>query len=196
MPIGVMVLQRKTVRPFSERQIELLTTFADQAVIAIENVRLFDEVQTRTRELAESLEQQTATSEVLGVISSSPGELEPVFQTMLGNATRICEAGFGNLWLREGDGFRIAALYNAPAAYAEERQRNPVLIPGPGHDLRCIAETRRAVHVIDIMQDEQATTALASLAGARTVLNGTNAQGRRPDRCNWHLPSGGVSVLR
>ena len=170
MPIGVMVLQRKAVRPFSERQIELASTFADQAVIAIENVRLFDEVQTRTRELAESLEQQTATSEVLGVISSSPGELEPVFQTMLGNATRICEAGFGNLWLREGDGFRIAALYNAPAAYAEERQRNPVLIPGPGHDLRCIAETRRAVHVIDIMQDEQATTALASLAGARTVL--------------------------
>ena len=94
-----------------ERQIELVQTFADQAVIAIENVRLFDEVQTRTRELAESLEQQTATSEVLGVISSSPGELEPVFQAMLGNATRICEAGFGNLWLREGDGFRVAALY-------------------------------------------------------------------------------------
>ena len=82
------------------------TTFADQAVIAIENVRLFDEVQARTRELTESLEQQTATSEVLQVISSSPGELEPVFQAMLENATRICEAKFGSLCLFEGDAFR------------------------------------------------------------------------------------------
>jgi GAF domain-containing protein len=86
--IGVMILQRRTVRAFTPKQIELATTFADQAVIAIENVRLFDEVQARTRELAEALEQQTATSEVLGVISSSPGELEPVFQAMLANAVR------------------------------------------------------------------------------------------------------------
>ena len=95
-PIGVLVVQRKTVRPFTEKQVELVTTFADQAVIAIENVRLFDEVQTRTRELSESLDQQTATSEVLQVISSSPGELEPVFNAMLENATGICEAKFGN----------------------------------------------------------------------------------------------------
>ena len=87
-PIGAMTLSQRTVKPFTDKQIEWLTTFADQAVIAIENVRLFDEVQARTRELAESLEQQTATSEVLGVISSSPGELEPVFQAMLENATR------------------------------------------------------------------------------------------------------------
>src|SRR4029453_2341027 len=97
MPIGVMVLQRKTVRPFSDKQIELVSTFADQAVIAIENVRLFDEVQARTRALSESLEQQTATSEVLGVISSSPGELKPVFEAMLANATRLCGAKFGTL---------------------------------------------------------------------------------------------------
>ena len=100
-PIGVIVLQRNTVRPFSDNQIELVTTFADQAVIAIENVRLFDEVQARTRELSEALEQQTATSEVLQVISSSPGELEPVFQAMLASATRICGAEFGMLYLYE-----------------------------------------------------------------------------------------------
>jgi GAF domain-containing protein len=96
-PIGVINLQRKTVRPFTAKQIELVETFADQAVIAIENVRLFDEVQARTRDLSEALEQQTATSEVLSVISSSPGELEPVFQAMLENAVRICEAKFGTL---------------------------------------------------------------------------------------------------
>src|SRR5262245_41783557 len=97
VPIGVFALTRPIVRPFTDKQIELVTTFADQAVIAIENVRLFDEVQARTRELSESLEQQTATSEVLQVISSSPGELEPVFQAMLANATRLCEATYGIL---------------------------------------------------------------------------------------------------
>ena len=95
--IGVLVATRPTLSPFTDKQIELLTTFADQAVIAIENVRLFDEVQARTRELSEALEQQTATSEVLQVISSSPGELEPVFQSILANATQICEANFGNV---------------------------------------------------------------------------------------------------
>jgi GAF domain-containing protein len=93
--IGAVVLTRTAVRPFSDRQIELVQTFADQAVIAIENVRLFEAEQRRTRELSESLEQQTATSEVLGVISSSQGELEPVFQVMLENATRICDAQVG-----------------------------------------------------------------------------------------------------
>ena len=98
------------MQPFTDKQIELVTTFADQAVIAIENVRLFDEVQARTRELTEALEQQTATSEVLGVISSSPGELEPVFQAMLANATRLCEAKFGTLNLYDGEAFRAGAL--------------------------------------------------------------------------------------
>ena len=106
------------MRPFTEKQIELVTTFADQAVIAIENVRLLDEVQARTRELSEALEQQRAASEVLRVISSSPGELEPVFQVMLANATRLCEAKFGAHMLREGD-YSASALYSAPAAYQE-----------------------------------------------------------------------------
>jgi hypothetical protein len=109
VPIGVLAITRSSVRPFSDKQIELATTFADQAVIAIENVRLFDEVQARTRELTESLEQQTATSEILGVISRSPGELKPVFETMLANATRLCEAEFGTLVLYEGDACRHVA---------------------------------------------------------------------------------------
>ena len=113
------VLQRTDVRPFTDKQIELVTTFADQAVIAIENARLFDEVQARTRDLSEALEQQTATSEVLQVISSSPGELEPVFQAMLANAVRICEAKFGMLNLYDGEAFCMAALHNVPPAFAE-----------------------------------------------------------------------------
>src|SRR5262249_22386702 len=116
--IGVFALQRSTVRPFTDRQIELVTTFADQAVIAIENARLFDEVQARTRELTESLEQQTATSEVLQVISSWRGELEPVFRTLLEKGVRICGAKFGNLTLYDGNAFRHAALHNAPPDFA------------------------------------------------------------------------------
>jgi two-component system, NtrC family, sensor kinase len=115
--IGAIVLRRTETRLFSERQIALLQTFADQAVIAIENVRLFEKEEQRTRELSEALEQQTATSEVLQVISSSPGELEPVFQAMLANAMRVCEANFGILMLRDGDGFRSVAINGAPPAY-------------------------------------------------------------------------------
>ena len=130
VPIGVIALVRTKVQPFAEKQIELVTTFADQAVIAIENVRLFDEVQARTRELSESLEQQTASSEVLQVISSSPGELEPVFQAMLANAVRICAAKFGMLYLWEGDAFRAVAFHNVPPGFMEVRKHTPFR-PGP-----------------------------------------------------------------
>ncbi len=126
-PIGLLVLHRANVRPFTDKQIELVETFADQAVIAIENVRLFDEVQARTRELSESLEQQTATSEVLKVISSSAGELEPVFNAMLGNATRICEATFGHLWLFEWNTFRAVAIHSTQT-FADYARRNPVVL--------------------------------------------------------------------
>ena len=105
--IGVFALTRSEVRPYTEKQIELVTTFADQAVIALENTRLLSE-------LRESLQQQTATADVLTVISSSPGELEPVFQAMLANAVRICEAKFGNLSLYNGETFQNVALHNPP----------------------------------------------------------------------------------
>ena len=95
-------------------------------MIAIENTRLLNELRQRTDELSESLEQQTATSDVLKVISSSPGELTPVFKSMLENAVRICEASFGNLLLYENDAFRHVALHNAPQAWAVEQQRDPI----------------------------------------------------------------------
>ena len=174
-PIGVIILWRKQVRPFTEKQIELVTTFADQAVIAIENVRLFDEVQARTHELTEALEQQTATSEVLQVISSSPGELEPVFQAMLENATRICDAKFGVMWLCEGGGFRAVALHG-PAAHVEERRRDPLIYPEPKTPLARIARSRQIVHITDIRTEpayvERLPTfvGLVDAAGARTFL--------------------------
>ena len=105
------------MKPFNEKQIELAATFADQAVIAIENTRLFEAEQQRTRELSESLEQQTATSEVLQVISSSPGDLEPVFAAMLENAVRICDAKFGNIYRWDGDALRVVAAHDTPAAF-------------------------------------------------------------------------------
>src|SRR5215471_1424735 len=101
-PIGVIALARNRVEPFTDREIELVTTFADQAVIAIENVRLFEAEQQRTHELTESLEQQMATSEVLRVISSSSGDLEPVFEALLRNATRLCEGKFGDIFRFDG----------------------------------------------------------------------------------------------
>src|SRR5262249_35504240 len=103
--VGAISIYRQEVRPFTDKQIELVKSFASQAVIAIENTRLLKELRQRTDDLSKALEQQTATSEVLGVISRSPGDLEPVFQAMLANATRICEAKFGTLWLCEGDAF-------------------------------------------------------------------------------------------
>ena len=119
--LGAIVVRRAEVRPFEQKHVALLKAFADQAAIAIENVRLFEAEQQRTRELTKSLQQQTATADVLKVISRSPGELEPVFQVMLENATRICEAKFGTLYLSENDGFRATAMHNAPPAYEEAR---------------------------------------------------------------------------
>jgi GAF domain-containing protein len=138
-------------------------------------VRLFQAEQQRARELTESLEQQTATSEVLQVISSSPGELDPVFRAVLANATRICDAKFGALVPREGDAFRLGALYNAPRAFAEFMQRGPIR-PGPNVPLGRVARTRQVVHVADIrtergyIERDPLAVAGAELGGYRTIL--------------------------
>jgi len=123
--VGAIIIYRQEVRPFTEKQIELVKNFASQAVIAIENTRLLNELRQRTNDLSESLEQQTAAAEVLQVISNCPGELEPVFQAMLENGIRICEAKFGTLWLCEGDAFRAVALHNAPPADATHCSDRP-----------------------------------------------------------------------
>jgi GAF domain-containing protein len=151
-PIGVIALARCRVEPFSEREIELVTTFADQAVIAIENVRLFDEVQARTRDLSESLEQQTATSEVLGIISSSPGELQPVFDAMLESAIRICAAKFGALYLCEGGEFQLVAMNGIPPEVAAKLQRGPRRVL-PITALGRVAATRETVHIADVQSE-------------------------------------------
>ena len=162
--IGGIAVYRQEVLPFTDRQIELLRIFAAQAVIAIENTRLLNE-------LRQSLEQQTATSEVLQVISSSAGELKPVFETMLESAVRICGAKFGNLLLVEGDAFRHVALHGAPQAYLEERRREPVIRPRSGSDLDRIRSTKQIVHVADMQLEGPATAAIVELARARTFLN-------------------------
>src|SRR5262249_17302616 len=139
-PIGVVMLSRNTVQPFTNKQIELVTTFADQAVIAIENARLFDEVQARTRELSESLEQQTATSEILQVISGSPGELVPVFEAILGNATRICDAKFGTL-TQVVDGIpRLMFQLGVPASL-DEYWRREMPRPSPHNAISRVITT-------------------------------------------------------
>ena len=174
VPVGVMVLVRCVVLPFTEKQIELLTTFADQAVIAIENVRLFEEVQARTRDLAESLEQQTATSEVLGAISSSLEELDPLFQKILENAVRVCGAKFGTMNLYDGEKFAFVAGHNVPREYAETQLNKP-FVPHPRGGLGTVAATHRSVHIKDIRTQEPylegnpAVVAISDLAGARTI---------------------------
>src|SRR5262249_32827970 len=175
--IGVIATARNEPGLFTERQVELLKTFADQAVIAIENARLFDEVQARTRDLSEALEQQTATSEVLKVISSSPGRLAPVFEAMLASAVRICEAKFGTLFFCEGDDFRVVAQHNTPPALAELRQREPILRVGPGTSLHRSRKTKQAVQIADLTAEpayferDQNRVALVELGGYRAVLS-------------------------
>ena len=174
---GVITILKTNVEPFTDKQIEMVETFADQAVIAIENVRLFEAEQQRTRELSESLAQQTATSEVLRVISSSPGDLGPVFQAMLENATRICEAKFGNLFLNDDGAFRAVAWHGEPT-YVEvwSRQSSIIISDDPRVPLARLAKTKRPIHVADLRAEPAYKAGFAPLVtlvdrgGARTLL--------------------------
>src|SRR5215471_17114690 len=167
--VGTIVIRRTEIRPFEQRHIALLTTFADQAVIAIENARLLNE-------LRESLQQQTATAEVLRVISSSPGELGPVYRALLENAVRICQAKFAAMYLGNGETFRLTAEYDAPAAWVEQRRSEGVFRPHPDSGLGLIAAKRQVAYIPDLMQQrayierDPRVVANVELAGYRSVL--------------------------
>ena len=174
--IGALIVYRQEVHPFTDKQIALVQNFAAQAVIAIENARLLSELRQRTDDLTKSLEQQTATSEVLSVISSSPGDLGPVFQAMLENAVRICDAKFGNVYRAEGDGLRIVATHNTPSVFAEARRSSAYFSPGPKNPVRRMMTTKAVVHVTDVAatdayaEREPAAVASVELGGTRTLV--------------------------
>jgi len=152
VPIGVIIIFRTDPRPFTVRQIDLVTTFADQAVIAIENVRLLQELQSRNRDLAEALEQQTATSEVLNVIAHSPVELQPVYAAILANTTRLCEANIAALFLYDGEVLCTAASYGTTKEFAGHLEYSRPL-PSRETTTRLAALERRTIHVADLLSD-------------------------------------------
>ncbi len=181
--IGTIALYRQEVHRFTDQQVELVRNFAAQAVIAIENARLLnelhqrtDDLTRRTDDLTEALEQQTATSQVLHVISSSPGDLQPVFAAMLENAVHICDATFGNIYRWDGEALHMLASHNTPAAFAEDRRRSPYR-PYPQSPIGRMVANKTAVHISDIKAeqvyveqlDPVAVTAVA-LGGIRTLL--------------------------
>ena len=168
--VGSIAMYRQEVRPFTDKQIELVKNFAAQAVIAIENTRLLSE-------LRESLQQQTATADVLKVISSSPGTLDPVFGTMLAKASELCEASYGTLWLREGDGLRTAAMHgDLPPAWIEQWRSGAIYRPDPDRPLARAAEGRQPIQIADMradpsyLQGDPLPVAGVEIAGIRTLL--------------------------
>ena len=173
--IGSFSLYRQEVRPFTDKQIALVTSFAAQAVIAIENARLLNELRQRTTDLTEALEQQTATSNVLQVISSSPGNLEPVFATMLENAVRLCDAKFGSINRLDGEALHLVATYNVPPDFAEFRKRTPFR-PGPENPISRMLMTKTVIHFHDLATEQgyiernPTFVAAVELGGVRTFL--------------------------
>jgi GAF domain-containing protein len=172
--LGAFAIYRQEVRPFTDKQIKLVENFAAQAVIAIENARLLNELRQRTDDLSEALEQQTATSEVLRVISSSPDDLTPVFNAMLENATKLCGAEFGVFYLDDGDLTRIAAAYNVPPALAAQKNVSFRVHSKSGHAE--VRRTKQVVHIDDIramppyLEGDPRLVAMADLGGARTTV--------------------------
>ena len=167
--LGAIFVGRETIGSFSDKEIALLKTFASQAVIAIENTRLLNELRQRTDDLTESLEQQTATSEVLRIISSSPGDLEPVFEAMLQNSVRICEAGFGQMFLCEGDNVRLVAAVGVPTVLVEFDKQRGTFQPSPGGGLDGVMRTKQVVHIADLLL-EHASYPPTRLGGARSYI--------------------------
>ena len=173
--IGSIGIYRTEVRPFTDKQIALVTNFAAQAVIAIENARLLNELRQRTTDLTEALEQQTATSEVLQVISGSAGDVEPVFATMLEKAVRICDATFGNIYRWDGEALHLLAAHNTPPAFAEARGR-VILRPGASSLAGRMLTNKAVVHIADVAATQAyeqripETVAAVELGGVRTIL--------------------------
>jgi adenylate cyclase len=168
------------VRPFSDKEIGLLQNFAAQAVIAMENARLLSELRQRTEDLSESLQQQTASAEVLRAISSSRGELQPVFDAMLANATRLCGASYGTMWLRESDGqIRVGARHGPlmPEAFRDKLRVGTLFRPSPSLPTARVFDTRKPVHVVDLKEDrsyldgDPLAVASVEVAGIRSLLS-------------------------
>jgi signal transduction histidine kinase len=170
--IGAITIYRQEVKPFADKQTEVVANFANQAVIAIENARLLRELRERTDDLSESLEQQTATSEVLETISSSPGELGPVFTKMLENATRVCGANFGTMNLWDGEQYNLVASYNVPVAFTAARQHIQSR-PHPESGHATVVRTHQVVHMLDARESP------AYLAGSPAVVEMVEAAGAR-----------------
>jgi GAF domain-containing protein len=168
-PIGAMTLGRKSVRPFADKQIELAETFADQAMIAIENARLLSE-------LRESLQEQTATSEVLRVISSSPGDLQPVFEAMLEKAVRICDATFGEVFSVDDGNIRLVAFHNTTVSFVEALKQFATPIRSPTSFGKRLIATKSAIQIADLAVDEDyiernpTVVAAVELGRVRTIL--------------------------
>ena len=169
IPIGIMILMRSHARPFTDKHIDLAQTFADQAVIAIENVRLFDEVRARTEELTDALRQQTATAEVLQVISGSAFDLQPVFDAVAESSVRLCEAERATIYSYDGELLRILAAFNSPPEFKEWLARHPIR-PGRHSATARAALERRTIHIPDVWADPEYTFGAKDVEPVRTVL--------------------------